>query len=118
VLYNTCTSCGSTIDWWGTSAGQVFGSVFWGTSGGADLHPYPPIVYRDNRYGTASMPPPFPSYGNGPIATPDLDAMHRPTATSVLRNALGPYMGFGTLDVYGKDRALGGYSDIGAAEGI
>lgn len=115
VLFNNSTF-DSAVGWNGVGMGQMTNSLIWGnTGGGVDIFPNPRIQFSHNRYGTTSSSFSQTSFGNLAETAPQLDSLHRPAAGSPLRDQV---WGIGVEDVYGNQRRINGYADIGAAEGL
>lgn len=102
---------------YGIGGAMIRNSVFWENAGG-DLYAQGNVRYYNNRYGTTQVPDLLNLYGfdNYALTDPGLDANLRPLSSSPLRNVAGTPVA--ARDVFGQDRKLGGYADIGAAEYI
>jgi hypothetical protein len=102
---------------YGVSGSMIHNSVFWNNAGG-DLYAQGNVRYYNNRYGTTQVPDLMNLYGfnNSAVTDPRLDANLRPLSDSPLRNVGGTPVA--ARDVFGQDRKLGGWADIGAAEHI
>ncbi len=118
VLANTRVSGTGALTWSGTAPGQLVSSLVWGNTSGADVLGLADVQYAWVRYGSLTGTPMSTSSNHAVEPAPQLDAMHRPVATSPLRDVLPAFVGAGAKDVYGQPRKLGSASDIGAAEGI
>ncbi len=117
VLFNHSTTLNNAaVEWGGSGVGQMTDSLVWGNTGGTgDLFPSTRIQFSNNRYGTATTAFGQTSFGNFAVAAPQLDSLHRPAAGSPLRDQA---WGVGTKDIYGNQRRINVYADIGAAEGL
>lgn len=118
VIDNTRGGFAGAVVFGGSAAALLATSLVWNNTGGAgDLDVYAQTVYRHNRYGTITTPPPVGD-DNLAIADPMLVSPTdpRPLAGSPLRDAVDASIGVDDKDAYGTARAHGGATDIGALE--